>query len=266
MLHSVSDTIITIDKQVKVHRSLLLDVSDKMRHLVEQMEERDAQAATQDQGPAINNPPGHLSVLGDANELGAERGLVLWSSFLYGQPMSVSSIDWAKEKQNGTLELFALRQTHNIALKYDHFDAEDASIDAIRNLLSHNINTYLMPFMEVFISTAVDIPVIKKIFMDFVVYGSDKHGFRYTDVVAVCIEPHEKGCKGSDITPDWVMRLPEEGNARVRQDLLRLSNELPKMFIQKGKDERAGVPAPDLMARCRYHAHAAKGQPCYMDK
>ena len=47
---------------------------------------------------------------------------------------------------------------------------------------------------------------------------------------------------------------------------LRLSNELLEMFIQKEKDERDVVPAPDLMARCRYHAHATKGQPCFMDK
>jgi hypothetical protein len=60
--------------------------------------------------------------------------------------------------------------------------------------------------------------------------------------------------------------LAEEQKARVRQNLLRLSNEMLKMFTQKGKDEGAGIPAPDLMARCRYHSHAEKGQPCYLDK
>ena len=54
-------------------------------------------------------------------------------------------------------------------------------------------------------------------------------------------------------------------NADTQESLLHTSNELLKMFIQKGKDERAGVPEPDLMARCRYHSHE-DGQPCYLDK
>lgn len=101
------------------------------------------------------------------------------------------------------------------------------------------------------------------IFMDLVVYGSHKHCFHYTDVVAACIVPHERG---SDAVSLWMKRMPEERRNRVRDDFLRLSNELLKMFIQKGKDERDGVSAPGLMARCRYHSHMAKGQPCYMDK
>ena len=265
MLRSVSDTIITIDNKVKVHRSLLLDVSDKMRYLVEQVEERQVQAASQDHSPAIKDPPGHLSVLDHANQLGAERGLVLWSSFLYGQPISVSSTDWAKEGHNGIIELFALCQVHIIALKYDHLDAEDASIDAIRDLLYHEIDSYSTTFIEVIIQLAVRVPVIKKIFMDFVVYGDHKRGFRYTDVVAMCIGPHENG---NGVTSLWMTDLSEQQRDRVCQELqlLHLSNQLLKMFIQKGKDDHDGVPAPDLMARCRYHAHAVKGQPCYMDK
>ena len=263
MPRSISDAIITIDNQVKVHRSLLLDVSDKMRHHVEQMEDRQAQAASQDHGPAIKVPPGHLSVLDHPNQPGTKRGLVLWSSFLYGQPMSVSSAEWAKEGQNGLIEFFALRRVHEIALKYDHFDAEDASIDAIRDLFYHEIDTYFKGFMEMVIAHAASTPVIKNIFMDFVVYGDHKHGFCYTDVVTACIEPHEKG---NDAASFYMKGMPEERRARVRRDLLRSSNELLNMFIQKGKDGRDGVPAPDLMARCRYHAHAAKGQPCYMDK
>jgi hypothetical protein len=204
-----------------------------------------------------------LSVLDHANGPAGKRGLVLWSSFLYGQPMSVSATEWAKEGHNGIICLATLCEVHKIALKYDHFDAEDASIDAIRDLLYHEIDSYSMPFMVVMIRSAFRVPVIKKIFMDFVVYGDHKRGFRYTDVVAMCIGPHENG---NNVTFPWMRNLPEEQRASFRQELLRLSNQLLNMFIQKGKDDRDGVPAPDLMARCRYHAHAAKGQPCYMDK
>ena len=264
MLRSVSDAIITINNQVKVHRSLLLDVSDKMRHLVEQMEERQVQAASQDRGPAIDHAPGNLSVLDHTNEPGAERGLVLWSSFLYGQPMSVSLTELAKEGHDGHIELFALRQAHKIALKYDHSDAEDASIDAMRDLLYQDVPSTFMPFTEIIIPTAFIIPIITDMFTDFVVYGKHEQGFRYTGIVDACTGILE------DISDPamsaWLMTLSEEQTARVRRDLLRLSNELLKMFIQKGKDERDGVPAPDLMARCRYHSHMAKGQPCYMDK
>ena len=52
----------------------------------------------------------------------------------------------------------------------------------------------------------------------------------------------------------------------MQKNLLRVSNEMLKKFFQKAKDDRAGIPAPDLMAQCRYHSHAAKGQPCYLDK
>ena len=234
-----------------------------MRHHVEQVEERQKQTASQDHSPAIKDHLRHLSVLDHANGPAGKRGLVLWSSFLYGQPMSVSSTEWARRGQNGMKELSALHQVHKIALKYDHFDAEDASIDAIRDLLYHKIDAYSMTFMEVVIRLAVKIPVIEKIIMDFVAYGDHKRGFRYTDVVAVCIGPHENG---NDATSLWMKSLSEEQRAIVRQNLLRLSNQLLNMFIRKGKDDRDGVPEPDLMERCRYHAHVAKGQPCYMDK
>lgn len=52
----------------------------------------------------------------------------------------------------------------------------------------------------------------------------------------------------------------------TRKDLLRFSNDINKMFVQRAKDQGAGLPLPDLMARCRYHSHAEKGQPCYLDK
>jgi hypothetical protein len=48
--------------------------------------------------------------------------------------------------------------------------------------------------------------------------------------------------------------------------LLRISNEFQKRILQKGKDERAGVGAPDLMSLYRHHSHVAEGQPCYLDK
>jgi hypothetical protein len=229
---------------------------------VEQTEEREAQAASQGHGSAIKDPPRQLSILDTGKEVGTERGLVIWSKFLYGQPMSVSSIDWAKERHNGLIELFALRQVHKIALMYDHLDAEDASIDAIRVLLYHGINTHFMPFLEVVIPTAAKMPVITKMFMDFVVYGKHTHGFEYADFVDECTGAPEI----SPATSAWLSTLAEEQKARVRQNLLRLSNEMLKMFTQKGKDEGAGIPAPDLMARCRYHSHAEKGQPCYLDK
>lgn len=262
MFRSVSDAITTIDGQVKVHRGLLCKVSEKMRHLVEQMEESEVQVESQGYGSAIKDLHGRLSILDDRHEPATERGLVIWSNLLYGQSMSVSSIDWAKEKHNGIIELLALRQVHKIALKYDHFDAEDASIDAIRDLLYHGIQTYFMPFAEVVIPTAANIPIITKIFMDFVVYGKHAHGFGYADFVDDCTGVPEI----SPATSAWLSTLAEEQKARVRQDLLRLSNEMLKMFTQKGKDERAGIPAPDLMARCRYHSHAEKGQSCYLDE
>lgn len=105
-----------------------------------------------------------------------------------------------------------------------------------------------MPFMEIVIPTAVNIPIITNMSMDFVAYGNHTQGFQYTNLVGACTETPEKiGCSA---TSAWLSTLNEEQKTRVRQALLRLSNELLKMFIQKGKDERDAVEPDAPSVHC----------------
>ena len=207
-----------------------------MRSLVEEAE-RDAlrkPRSNRDSSPAVT-----LYLLDHDNEPGTERGLVLWSGFLYGHSMSVSSSDWPKN-YTALDELLALTQAHQLSLDYDHADGEDASIDAIRDLFyrAHDLD-----WNEMIPTFVHDGTVIMQVLADFVVCG--EQGDAYAELVDANMNSIHKDTHGS---------------------LMRSSNELLKMFILKGKNERAGVPAPDLMAHCRYHSHAEESQPCYLDK
>jgi hypothetical protein len=201
-----------------------------MRHLVEEAESD----ALRKSGSKSNSSAVHLCLLDNKNELGTKRGLDLWAGFLYRQPTSVHPSDWPMD-HHGLKEFYALTEVRNIAWKYDHLDAKDASLDALRDLFYHGI----------------------------VVCGEHIQGDRYTELVNACIGPPEKP---GDPILQWKSDVSKEQRLLASQDLLNLTNELLKVSIQKGEDERAGVLAPDLMARCRYHLHAAKGLPCYLDK
>jgi hypothetical protein len=85
--------------------------------------------------------PVHVDLLDPHNySLMTEGTLILWSRFLYGQPMTPSSND-RREFHVGVAEFEALLQVHKLSLKYDHADAEDASIDAIRDLIHYDDNS-----------------------------------------------------------------------------------------------------------------------------
>ena len=88
-----------------------------------------------------------------------------------------------------------------------------------------------------------DSSIVMQLLADFVVYG--EQGGAYADLVDANLYVTKKD---------------------THESLMHTSNELFRMFIQKGKDELAGIPMPDLMARCRYHTHVAKDLPCYLDK
>jgi hypothetical protein len=220
-----------------------------MRHLVEaveRVEEREARATSRGDIPLIGDdeaPSRHLTLLDHDNELGTERGLVLWSGFLYGQPMSIPSNDWPKN-HTARQEFHGLSQVYKLSLEYDHYDAEDASVDAIRDLLYHGQDLY---FKDVVIPDYEVVPVALQMLTDFVVYGGGQ-GDRFAELIDQNIDAMAK-CDDPMVRD--ILRMSQGGETVMYKDLLRVSNEILKKFFQKAKDERAGVPAPDLMARCR---------------
>ena len=211
-----------------------------MRKLVEGAEEIQAKATSHEASSGRDRLRVHLRLL-DEDLAAGVRALKLWSNFLYGQPVSVPTSDWP-ENHRCVYEFEALLQVHKLGLTYGHLDAVDASIDAVRGLL-HQGNDLYWP--GVLTSSVIDVPVAQQVLMDFVMYG--EQGDHYTELVDASISPFD-ACS-DDL-----------------RAFLRITNELLKMFVQKGKDELAGRPKPDLMARCRYHTHTAQGQSCYLEK
>ena len=179
-----------------------------------------------------------LILLDHDGEPGTGRGLLLWSGFLYGRSMSVPSSDWPKN-HTALDELFGLAQALQLSLDCGHVDGEDASIDAIRDLFNSAHDLHWKETVPTFLH---DGSIVMQLLADFVVYG--EQGGAYADLVDANLYVTNKD---------------------THESLMHTSNELFRMFIQKGKYERAGLPAPDLMERCRYHSHA-NGQPCYLDK
>lgn len=228
-----------------------------MRCLVEEAE-NDAKAALRKSKSKSNSSAVHLRLLDHDNESGTERGLVLWSGFLYGKTMSVPPTEWPK-KHTGLQEFRALEQVYKLSLEFAHHDAQDASIDGIRDLLYHKHD---LCWKEVVIPKFNDVPQASQMLVDFVVYGEGQ-GDHFAALIDANIDPLDK-CDDPMLRDLLEVALEQE--VTTHKDLLRVSNEIIKKLFQKSRDERAGLPAPDLMARCSYHTHAEEGQPCYLDK
>lgn len=166
--------------------------------------------------------------------------------------MSAPLSDWP-ENHDAVEELFALMQVHQLSVVNYHSDAEDASIDAIRDLLCNVPDLHRDEAVPAILR---DSTTALQVLADYVVYN--EQGDRYAELVDANLVPMNE--------LDIFFRVSEERKAAKHKDLLRVSAEILKKFSQTATDERVGIPAPDLMARCRYHKHAAKGLPCYLDK
>lgn len=151
-------------------------------------------------------------------------------------------------------EYSALNWVYEIAQYFNHVEAVDASVDAIRQLLIDGADLSLTPKV---LKSSPSESSLNQMLMDFVVYGGlDKD---YTALIDSRIAPIESfdGLTRRDIQ-----------SARARQpldDYLRITNELCKMFNRKAEDAIAGRPLPDLMERCRYHSHGENNRACYLE-
>lgn len=164
-----------------------------------------------------------------------KRALELWSGFLYGQPIWSYSDD-AKVAN----DFEALVEIWNLAVTYQHYDAEDASIDAMRDMIRHHSDSLFDPFTIVLQNcNHKDLPA--KVLMDHVVFGN-------------CVS--DPGTWVNDY-----LAMEFDGEA-----IQPLEHELCQMFLAKVEGEKAGRAPPDLTARCRYHSHMEQGVPCYLDK
>jgi hypothetical protein len=254
---------------VNVHRSLLCNVSEAMRNLVQEAEDglRSAEPKKKSkfkkrsialmESVKRDHVRPRIDLFEHEILSGHERGLQLWAGFLYGQSMSIVPSEWYKDATGPQVasEYDALLRVREIALTYHHDDAEDAALDTIRDLLYHRDDMCIGG--DVLAPTPHASP-LDRMLIDFAVYR--EQGKAWTEFI--------DGRLGPIDCPNPALRPLFEANREQQplDELLRITNALCKMFIRKEADATVGSPLPDLMERCRYHTHGEKGLPCYLDK
>jgi hypothetical protein len=178
----------------------------------------------------------------------------MWLSFLYGHAMWVCPPEgegegegegeerWAggwDVKSFMTMQDFcALTGVHQLGLYCEDYDAVDAALDCMRNLLERYVDTFKDPFQgdlnwdgEAFETS------YGRLIADYMVY---------------------KPCKFTE----W-METYSRSDWAPGEDI---DKALAKRFAEKSQRKEDGIPQPDLMERCWYHLHVEKGLPCYLDK
>lgn len=148
-------------------------------------------------------------------------------SFLYGQPMLVHT------SCNDIGDAWTmLDDIHTFSVICEDFDAVDACLDGMRELLEHRHSDFGCPFA--YVQMDPNTPC-GRLILDYMVYRSfDIRG--WIDAYELCV--------GHD----------------------NLEEALSKKFAEAAQRKKDNVGAPDLMERCRYHLHVGKGLPCYLDK
>lgn len=177
-----------------------------------------------------------------AGWFGDRRPLELWAGFLYGQPMWLQGgeDDWDEESSISD-DFRTLLEVYAFAREYKHVDAQDASIDALRDIVQNHSADLLSPFTSIFIRGCHGTSRPAKMLMDHVVNGK-------------CVAQAREWISSYNREKSWLEAADD------------LEHELCKLYLEKGEKEGAGEGPPDLMARCRYHAHIEHDQPCYLDK
>ena len=149
--------------------------------------------------------------------------------FLYGQPMWTYAPgvrvnrDWN-----------SLNELYFFSTEYEDFDAADACIDGLREMLQGWHRDITTPFDSLpFIHLDFGEPC-GRLIVDYMVHRS------------------------CDIRT-WITEYESSGGDH------ELKEALSKKFAEEAQRKKDEIGEPDL-ERCRYHLHVKKGLPCYLDK
>jgi hypothetical protein len=166
----------------------------------------------------------------------------MYLSFLYGQPMwvcpSKGEVDSQYALQSALDQWCALTQVHQLGLHYEDYDAVDAALDCMRNLLERYIDTFRDPFQG-------DMSWDGKVF-------ETSYGRLIADYMVY------KPCK----LTEWVKAY----SCSDWRDSEDIDKALAKRSAEKSQRKADRTAEPDLMERCRYHRHVEKGLPCFLGK
>lgn len=157
----------------------------------------------------------------------------LYIGFLYGHPI------WTRSEQHSIeddFEQLALLWDDGRWDSYD-FDASDAAMDAIRELVTQHGEELTRPFNilgDWNLLDGGDTPC--EFLMDFMVYG-----------------------QAGSLFGKWYDAYVSD------KDDGSIDEGLAGRFSEKADAKAEGNKMPDLMERCRYHHHESE-EPCYLDK
>jgi hypothetical protein len=210
-----------------VHAHLLRDRSDKLKKQVEAAVARSADV----QGDRAYITFNALFI--------NESAVRMYLRFLYGQPMWVSPTMGLPDEECPTGELADcdwqdLTQVHELGMYYEDFNAVDAVLDGMRNLLERCRDGLTEPFQRMGMWRPLLAPR-GRLLLDYMVH---------------------RDCKSKK----WIEACGRYNPAQ------EIREELSSRFAQEARRHDDGAAEPDLMERCRYHLHVEKGTPCYLDK
>jgi hypothetical protein len=157
----------------------------------------------------------------------------MYLSYLYGQSMWVYPPEGEVDEQYACAEWYALTEVHELGMHHRDYDAIDAALDCMRNMLERFLDTFENPFGG---EHRYDGKVFEtgygRLIADYMVY---------------------KPCKFKE----WIEQYHRSG-WDAEEDI---DKALAKRFAEKSQRKVAGIAQPDLTERCRYHVHVGKGLP-----
>lgn len=154
-------------------------------------------------------------------------------SFLYGQPM------WAYAPGGNINEEWReLHELYNFSTYREDFDAADACIDGMREMLQSWRSDLTRPFEHLRTYRSDFGKPCGSLVVDYMVHRS---------------------CD----TKQWINHFEECDHM---ENPGSLQDALSRKFAEEAQRKKDKTTEPDLMERCRYHLHIEKGLPCYLDK
>ena len=150
--------------------------------------------------------------------------------FLYGQPMWSYALG-----ANINLEWFTLNELYHFSTNRKDFDAADACIDGMREMLQGWRGNLTNPFGHLQLFRSDFEAPCGRILVDYMVH-------RPCDI------------------KQWI------DSYEIHGDPGSLQAALSKKFAEEAQRKKFKIGKPDLMQQCRYHLHVKKGLPCYLDK
>ena len=131
-----------------------------------------------------------------------------------------------------------LNQIRSFGTRYDDFDAADACLDGMRDILQNWRNELGDPFALLEFTDLEFEEPCGRLIVDYMVHRSCD--------IKQWIDASEK----------WECYMGPGS----------LEEALSEKFSEEAQSKEDGIGEPDLMVRCRYHLHVEKGLPCYLDK